>query len=149
MSNPSQADVSLPAEAVAELANGNKVEAIKIVREITGLGLKEAKDLVDNYNPDQPPFEQVRTVTGELQLPSEALNELYAGNKIGAIKYTREHNRIGLKDAKDFVEDYIDKNPAIKAEMDAVQAESLRRFLHWLIPAILLIGFCVYYFSGN
>lgn len=28
-------------------AGGNKIQVIKIVREITGLGLKEAKDLVD------------------------------------------------------------------------------------------------------
>ena len=29
-------------------AGANKVKVIKVVREITGLGLKEAKDLVDN-----------------------------------------------------------------------------------------------------
>ena len=29
-------------------AGGSKVKVIKVVREITGLGLKEAKDLVDN-----------------------------------------------------------------------------------------------------
>ncbi|MFP4978456.1 50S ribosomal protein L7/L12 [Paenibacillus sp. CN-4] len=29
-------------------AGGSKINVIKIVREITGLGLKEAKDLVDN-----------------------------------------------------------------------------------------------------
>ncbi|MDW8056491.1 MAG: 50S ribosomal protein L7/L12 [Elusimicrobiota bacterium] len=29
-------------------AGANKIQVIKVVREITGLGLKEAKDLVDN-----------------------------------------------------------------------------------------------------
>ena len=29
----------------------NKVKVIKVVREVTGLGLKEAKELVDNYLP--------------------------------------------------------------------------------------------------
>jgi ribosomal protein L7/L12 len=29
------------------LVGGNKIEAIKLVREHTGLGLKEAKDLVE------------------------------------------------------------------------------------------------------
>lgn len=33
----------------AELAQGRKINAIKRVREITGLGLKEAKDLVDSW----------------------------------------------------------------------------------------------------
>jgi len=31
-----------------ELRKGNKIQAIKIVREFTGLGLKEAKDLVES-----------------------------------------------------------------------------------------------------
>ena len=35
------------AAAVAVAAGANKVQVIKAVRELTGLGLKEAKDLVD------------------------------------------------------------------------------------------------------
>ena len=34
-------------DAVLSDAGGNKLQVIKVVREITGLGLKEAKDLVD------------------------------------------------------------------------------------------------------
>jgi large subunit ribosomal protein L7/L12 len=37
-------------------AGANKINVIKVVREITGLGLKEAKDLVDN--PPKPVKEQ-------------------------------------------------------------------------------------------
>ena len=39
---PSEVDVILKA------AGANKLAVIKLVREVTGLGLKEAKDLVDN-----------------------------------------------------------------------------------------------------
>ena len=39
---PSEVDLILKS------AGGNKLAVIKLVREITGLGLKEAKDLVDN-----------------------------------------------------------------------------------------------------
>lgn len=35
-------------EIMAILAAGNKINAIKVVREFTGLGLKEAKDLVED-----------------------------------------------------------------------------------------------------
>ena len=35
-------------DAVLTAAGDQKIKVIKIVREITGLGLKEAKDLVDN-----------------------------------------------------------------------------------------------------
>ncbi|AST94033.1 MULTISPECIES: 50S ribosomal protein L7/L12 [Sutcliffiella] len=35
-------------DVVLESAGGQKIKVIKVVREITGLGLKEAKELVDN-----------------------------------------------------------------------------------------------------
>ena len=34
-------------DVVLKAAGGNKIAVIKVVRELTGLGLKEAKDLVD------------------------------------------------------------------------------------------------------
>ena len=56
VAGPAAAGGAAPAEAAAEktefnviLANagGNKIQVIKAIREITNLGLKEAKDLVD------------------------------------------------------------------------------------------------------
>ena len=35
-------------DVVLKAAGGNKIAVIKVVREVTGLGLKEAKELVDN-----------------------------------------------------------------------------------------------------
>ena len=46
----------LSAEAVDAINRGRKIEAIKFVREQQGVGLKKAKELVDNYiseNPDK------------------------------------------------------------------------------------------------
>jgi ribosomal protein L7/L12 len=46
----------LPAAAIAALANGNKIEAIKIVRQEWGIDLRESKDAVEAYakgGPDQ------------------------------------------------------------------------------------------------
>lgn len=37
----------LPAEAVAALRRGRKIEAVKIVRARFGIGLKDAKEIVD------------------------------------------------------------------------------------------------------
>jgi ribosomal protein L7/L12 len=39
----------LPATATAAIARGSKVEAIRETRAATGLGLREAKDLVERY----------------------------------------------------------------------------------------------------
>lgn len=44
----------LPEQAIAALNLGRKIEAIKIVRESSGLGLKDAKGLVDAYVATQP-----------------------------------------------------------------------------------------------
>ena len=44
----------LSSAAEAALRGGNKIEAIKIIREERGLGLKEAKDLVDAYVETDP-----------------------------------------------------------------------------------------------
>ena len=35
-------------DVILTAAGGSKINVIKVVREVTGLGLKEAKDLVDN-----------------------------------------------------------------------------------------------------
>jgi ribosomal protein L7/L12 len=40
---------NLPPDVLAALANGNKIEAIKLLRERTGLGLAEAKNHVEAY----------------------------------------------------------------------------------------------------
>jgi hypothetical protein len=44
----------LPPEAAQALARGRKIEAIKLVRQHTGLGLKDAKDLVEAHERDGP-----------------------------------------------------------------------------------------------
>ena len=48
----------LPHEALIALRSAKLIDAIKITREKTGLGLKESKDLVDRYL-DTHPNEQV------------------------------------------------------------------------------------------
>ena len=45
---PDEAAILGP-EIKAALAQGEKIEAIRLVREKTGLGLKEAKDLVERH----------------------------------------------------------------------------------------------------
>ena len=44
----------LPADVIEALTQGNKIEAIKRLRVARGIGLKEAKDAVDNYVPSDP-----------------------------------------------------------------------------------------------
>ncbi|HEX5841846.1 MAG TPA: ribosomal protein L7/L12 [Pseudomonas sp.] len=51
----SEFDQGLPHEVVAALERGQKIEAIKLLRELKGMGLKEAKDAVDGYKPGRQP----------------------------------------------------------------------------------------------
>ncbi|HMO58602.1 MAG TPA: ribosomal protein L7/L12 [Roseiflexaceae bacterium] len=90
-----------PADVATLLARGNKIGAIKLVREQTGLGLKEAKEYVEVLERGQtpPPI----TIAGGTADTVESL--LARGNKIGAIKLVREQTGLGLKEAKEYVDD--------------------------------------------
>ena len=55
MATPS---LSLDQSALSALHQGNKVEAIRIVREANGVGLKESKDFVESYIATQPDLDR-------------------------------------------------------------------------------------------
>ena len=60
--NKEPSNEELPKEALALLVDGKKIGAIKLIREQSGLGLKEAKDLVENYMLKHPErFPDART----------------------------------------------------------------------------------------
>jgi ribosomal protein L7/L12 len=93
------------------LASGQKIQAIKLVRELTGIGLKEAKDYVESLPPASLELD-VGSANVEASSASPATQEieagvralLAAGNKIAAIKRVRELTGMSLKAAKDYVE---------------------------------------------
>lgn len=88
---------------VAALQAGNKIEAIKLCREATGLGLAEAKDFVERLeiSPETP-----LTSAPESGALSPVADLLFAGQKIQAIKLYREQVQpgAGLAEAKQAVE---------------------------------------------
>ena len=57
----------LPSEALAALAKGKRIEAVKIVREHYGLHLKEAKDKVDAYLDKHPSQNRQAILTSTVQ----------------------------------------------------------------------------------
>ena len=58
MINGSSQSPALPQAAVAALEQGQTIEAIKIVRLESGIGLKESKDLVDDYLKSRPDLQR-------------------------------------------------------------------------------------------
>jgi ribosomal protein L7/L12 len=96
----------LSQDVLEAISRGEKIMAIKLLREQTGLGLKEAKDLVEWHM-----ARAVQSVTSTPArvpysggLPAGVQEALAAGNKIEAIKRFREQTGVGLKEAKDAVE---------------------------------------------
>jgi len=54
-------EIELEPEVIAEIESGRKVTAIKKLRELRGIGLKEAKDIVDSYSYKNPDLSSAST----------------------------------------------------------------------------------------
>jgi ribosomal protein L7/L12 len=90
------------------LAQGQQIEAIKLVRQKTNWGLKEARDYVNQLARQQPSGLSPGTVQSPLPLPTSVqlkVQQLLAnGQKIAAIKLVRQSTGWSLSAAKDYVE---------------------------------------------
>ena len=87
---------------------GNKIEAIKIYREMTGVGLKEAKDAVEALAAGEPVVAQASAAGAAFASSAALMDEvkrlLRANKKIEAVKVYREYFDVGLADAKSAVD---------------------------------------------
>lgn len=79
------------------------------------------------------------------ELSTEAVAALQRGDKIGAIKIVRESSHLGLKEAKDLVDAYLDQHPEVQRSMREASAGAGSRLLLWLlaIAAIVAIAYMV------
>ena len=118
-------------EHIAELIEqGRKIEAIKLLREATGVGLAEAKEEIERLSAEaagQTPLAE-RPGLDTKGVPEDVLALARAGQKIEAIKILRERNGIGLKEAKEQVE----------ASLGAPVASNNARILIAVLAAILV-----------
>jgi ribosomal protein L7/L12 len=109
------------AQQIGELVvGGEKIAAIKLLREATGMGLAEAKAVIDAVERGErlPPLaeQQVQQQNASRAadpggdvlladaLPTEVRRLAEAGNRIHAIKLLREQRGLGLKEAKDLLD---------------------------------------------
>ena len=93
----------LPDAVVAAMRGGNKLAAVKRLRESTGIGLKQAKALVDLHGADAA---TPAVDASGLVLPQSVRDAMDAGRKVEAIRLLREQTGQGLRDAKEAVEVY-------------------------------------------
>ncbi len=92
----------LPSDVLEAIGRGETIEAIKLLRGHTGLGLAEARYVVDQYRAGQI----APAVPGgsDAGMPADVRAALERGQKIEAIKLLRGHTGLGLKEAKDWIE---------------------------------------------
>ena len=89
------------------VAAGRLIDAIKLYREATGLGLKEAKDAIDRVAAGRSLEADVAardTVQAVVEIDGEVKKLLHAGRKIEAIKLLRHRSGVDLKTAKDIID---------------------------------------------
>jgi ribosomal protein L7/L12 len=86
------------------MRKGNKIEAIKVYREATGLGLAESKSAVEAMHFHEP-VAPVATAAPASSASMAQVEELVRqGQLINAIKVYRELTGLGLKESKDAVD---------------------------------------------
>lgn len=109
----------LPPDAVRALQGGRLIQAIKIVHDSTGMDLKSAKEAVERYAQrvdagDEQAFSGRNAPDAAMQdrgfasMPSSALKALVQGNKVEAVRLTREATGLGLAAAKRLVDQHDD-----------------------------------------
>ncbi|RPI24346.1 MAG: hypothetical protein EHM70_21405, partial [Chloroflexota bacterium] len=100
-------DAGLEAQVMAYMRQGKKLDAIRVYRQATLAGLKEAKDAVERIEAGAPPHQQesqhVNYPLREDWRP-EVESLLRQGKKIDAIRVFRMATGAGLKEAKDVVD---------------------------------------------
>jgi len=93
----------LPANVLSAIQRDNAIEAIKLLRESTGLGWKEARDGVNRHLRSQPPAPGTKAAS-PASLPMTLAAALRTDDPEQTLRLLREKIGLGPKKAKDVAE---------------------------------------------
>ncbi len=136
----------LPAHVLDALRRGDAMEAIQLLRNNAGIGLKEAKAIVDMQagralrgptgasKPMAAPMSAPVFSTG---LPVLVIEALQRGEKIQAVRLMREITGVGLKEAKDAVE--ASPHAAARGGLSPGEVPRTGRLVWGVIAAVLVV----------
>lgn len=133
----------LPDDVLNALQHGQVIEAIKLLRAASGLGLKEAKDVIDSHQLGAS-FSLPTAISGS-QFSASVMAAMQSGNKIEAIKLLREQTGLGLKEAKDAVETMAIPKAVGTGQYPTIEKPKSGSAVIWLI-GLAALGFAAYYF---
>lgn len=125
----------LPQDVLDELSRGNAINAIKVLRQSSGLGLKEAKDAIDAHLHGHPSSAPAGNAG---PLPESVLLALQGGNKIDAVRLLRQATGLGLKEARDAVDSF---EQGAKPRSDEIAPGEISRksgVIWWVVAAIVI-----------
>ena len=137
-------------EAMLEANRGNLIGAIKIAHAESGMGLKEAKELVDNYVAGNPVYVQSATAANS-SLSTAVISAAESGNLIEAIKLLRAETGLGLKESKDAVDAYLNQGATQRPRSQTFAKNEGSQWGNMILIALLLAGAvaAVLAFSGK
>jgi ribosomal protein L7/L12 len=128
----------LPEDVRQALDAGRKLDAIRLLRVHTGLGLAAAKAAVEaNGLPVRPDVSSVHFGNAE-PLPPAARAALDAGQKIEAIRLLRQARGISLKEAKTIVDAAMRERPALPGRSPGQVENSPLNAALWVALAVVL-----------
>lgn len=73
-------------------------------------------------------------------IPTQAIAALHEGKKIEAIRLVREAQDLGLKEAKEAVEAYVQSQPTLKLAIEAKNKEAKGTLIRWLLVVAAIIA---------
>jgi len=79
-------------------------------------------------------------------LSNAAVELLWRGDVIGAIKVVRQERNLGLKEAKDLVDAYIRSQPSLRQKLEQAQAEMWQKLKRGLLVALIFAAAVAYLF---
>ncbi len=82
-------------------------------------------------------------------LPREALAALQRGSKIDAIKCVRIARGVGLKEAKEIVEQFLERSPDVKNRMASANVESAKGGFRWLLLIAAIAVAAYFFYTGS
>jgi ribosomal protein L7/L12 len=89
-------------------------------------------------------------MNNDIKLTSDVLAALESGHKIEAIKLLKVSAGLGLIESKEFIEQYIASQPALKEKFDAQKITinfSQQQFLNILIVAVgLMLAYWLFWY---
>ncbi len=137
-------DQSIPPEVKAAIDSGNKIEAIKLLRVATGLGLKEAKDAVEQFEAGGSLLiaQKIAKAPGSEGITSA----LEQGNRLEAIRLYREQKRVSLKEAKEAIDAMLDGQQSTTADLSPGEVKKSQGLTTWLAVAIIAGVVAAYFY---